>query len=562
MKKFLLFLILFLSCKSKILALEPEKLEEKLDFFASKIISNMTDEEKAGQVIHISIPKNYLDEVAISEIKKIKPGGIILFGVNLGKEKEIRNLNKALQNEMKTNKLLPLLISTDQEGGRVIRVESSVTSFPGAMAIGQTLNKNFSYDVGFITSFELRRVGINLLLAPILDINNNPENPVINTRSFGMDLLSSEIAIEYEKGARFGGATPVIKHFPGHGDTTVDSHLGLPIIHKTEEELEKFELVPFKKSIDSGALALMSAHIVYPKLDEELPSTLSKKILTDLLRKKMNYKGLVLTDAMEMDAISKNYQDKKTGTLAIQAGADIILLTSFGKNSIYYYQMILDSIKNKEFNIDGKNLLDESLKRQIKLKLKMGLFHTSYSYLKIEDKEFEEYIKEKRKVTREKYEEYKKNGIVDLNKKISFEAIKSFKDNFKPLNEEERKKSIFVLKNEVIQSEVSKLGNVYFSESTLKKVLRKNKTDRIIFDSRDQNDLDSIKKIIEKEKKREILILHIGSPFLDFPKSDNVKIIFSFSPTKESTKAIIKRSLNSEKLIERANLKYKSLMYD
>ncbi|MBP9889243.1 MAG: glycoside hydrolase family 3 protein, partial [Leptospiraceae bacterium] len=253
---------------------------------AAEIVSKMTDEEKAGQVIHIAIPKNYLDEVAISELQKVRPGGVILFGVNVGKKKEIRALTKGLQLEMKNLNSPPLFISIDQEGGRVVRVEKGVTSFPGALAIGQTKNPSYAFNAGLITSYELNKLGINLLLAPVLDVNNNPENPVINTRSFGMTLDAGDLAISFERGARLGGAIPVIKHFPGHGDTNVDSHLGLPVIEKTEAELLDFELIPFQKSIQEGAKAVMSAHIIYPNLDKKYPSTLSKKILTDILRKK------------------------------------------------------------------------------------------------------------------------------------------------------------------------------------------------------------------------------------------------------------------------------------
>jgi beta-N-acetylhexosaminidase len=544
----LILLFLGFSCKTKLLATESSAIEQKLDVLSNQILSKMTDEEKAGQVIHIAIPKNFLDEVAISELKKIRPGGVILFGVNLGKEKEIRTLNRMLQLEMKSLKALPLLISSDQEGGRVIRVESGVTSFPGAMAMGQTENLINAEKIGFITSYELRKLGINLLLAPVLDINNNPENPVINTRSFGMDLKSSEFALAYERGARTGGAIPVIKHFPGHGDTTVDSHLGLPIIKKTETQLDEFELIPFKKSIDEGALAIMSAHIVYPNLDPDYPATLSKKILTEILRKKLGFKGLVFTDAMEMDAIAKNYQNLKTGSLAIQAGADVILLTSWGKTTTYYHEMILDSIKKKEFIVDNVNYLDESIKRQIKLKLRTGLFQANYSFLKIQDKELEDYISKNRKLAKEKYNEFKTESITALNKKISNEAIKSFQSEFKPFSLEQSKNFIFILKNEIIQAEMTKLDILYLSEKSLPKILKKNPKATYVFDTREQKDLDFIKQIAQKETGANFILLHFGSPFADLPILPNCKIIFSFSPTKESLIALVNKTLNSKNL--------------
>ncbi|MBK8395636.1 MAG: glycoside hydrolase family 3 protein [Leptospiraceae bacterium] len=515
---------------------------------ATKIVSQMTDEEKAGQVIHIAIPKNHMDAVAVSELQKIKPGGVILFGVNVGKKKEIISLTKDLQNEMKNLNSPPLFISIDQEGGRVVRVEKGVTTFPGALAIGQTKNPSYAFNVGLITSYELNSLGINLLLAPVLDVNNNPENPVINTRSFGMTLEAGDLAISYERGARLGGAIPVIKHFPGHGDTNVDSHLGLPVIKKTEDELLKFELVPFQKSIEDGAKAIMSAHIIYPNLDPKYPSTLSKKILTDILRKKLGFDGMVMTDAMEMHAISKNFQNEKTGSLAILAGADVILLTSWGNTTTHYYNMILESIKNKEFEVDGKNVLDESLKRQIALKIENGLFHTSYSYKKIEDSILEEYIEEKRKKSDERYNDLKTANIEELNKRISSEAIKSYKNPFKTFPISKSKTFVYVCKNELIKSELTTLNIPYYSEKKIPKLLKKGKVKTFVFDSKDQKEVDTIVNLAEKNSKIQFIVLHYGSPFLKLPELSNVKILFSFSPTKESIHALINESLNSEKI--------------
>jgi beta-N-acetylhexosaminidase len=552
-----IFSILFVfSCKKNLFA-EEKEIKIKLNKLADQILSKMTDEEKAGQVIHISIPKNYLDEVAIQELKKMKPGGVILFGVNLGTEKEIRTLTKNLQLEMKNQNSIPLFISTDQEGGRVVRVEKAVTSFPGALALGQTKNKNYAEDVGFITSYELRKLGINVVFAPVLDMNNNPENPVINTRSFGMNLESSEIALSYEKGARKGGAIPVIKHFPGHGDTTVDSHIGLPIIQKSVEELEKFELIPFKNAIQSGAKAVMSAHIIYPNLDKNLPATLSEKVLTDLLRKKLEFDGVVFTDAMEMEAISKNYIDQKPGIQAILAGADIILLTSWGKNTSFYYSMILEGIKNKDFIKNNINILDQAVKRQILLKLEAGLFHTNYSNIKIDDKELEEYFIQKKKINKEKYTLLKENSISELNKKISTEAIRSYQEKFTPYDLKESKNFIYSFKNEILQSELNKLDLSFYTEKTLTKVLQKNKKSIIVLDSKEQSDLESVYKLAKKHSNREFILLHFGSPYLELPNLKNCKIIFSFSPTKESLSALLNRVINSNQLILPAELIYR-----
>lgn len=222
-----------------------------LDTKAWAITEAMSEEELVGQTIHIAIPQKTVDAVALEEIAATKPGGIILFGKNLGKKEEILSLTRGLQIAAKDQGLPPFFISTDQEGGRVFRVQDGITPYPGAMAVGQTGSTEWGEVVGFVTSYELRNLGLNFLFAPVLDINNNPLNPVINTRSFGSDSKRvSDVAVAYERGARAGGCLPVIKHFPGHGDTTVDSHLGLPIINKSLAELEALELIPFKRSIE------------------------------------------------------------------------------------------------------------------------------------------------------------------------------------------------------------------------------------------------------------------------------------------------------------------------
>ncbi len=551
---FLMFLFaLCFTCKLRPNEILTKQTQEKIHTIASSIVSKMSDEQKAGQVIHLAIPSKELDEVALSELKKIMPGGIILFGVNLGTKSEIKKLTSSLQMEIKNLGLPPLFISTDQEGGRVIRVQKSVTEFPGAMAIGQTKNEVYAEKVGFITSYELNALGINLLFAPCLDINNNPENPVINTRSFGSDVETvTQMGVAYELGARKGGALPVIKHFPGHGDTNVDSHLGLPVIQKDLQELEKFELVPFQKAIELGARAVMSAHIVYPKIDPLYPATLSSNVLNGILRNKLKFSGLVFTDAMEMDAISKNYKKEKRATLAILAGADVILLTSYGKNTKEYYDMILESIQNKEFIVGEKNLLDEALIRQISLKIEQGLFED------IEDEKIVSYLKERNQLAKVRYEELEKEGIKELNQKISKEAIRAWKKEFKPLSLEEAKEYTFFITNKKLKKEFSLLGIKTFSEKKFQKLIKRKKTGKFIFDIHEQKDIKKIYKWLKPSSKSKIILLNYGSPFLDYPKIENLSVIFSFSPTKASLRALVERVFLEEEMILPANLNFKS----
>lgn len=547
MKKILLIIILFYTLNVHFLnAPAPQKkYKSKFQELAYKIVSKMSDADKAGQVIHIAIPSKSVTKKIKNELKKIKPGGIIVFGKNLGSRKQILSLTYGLQKEMKKLKSLPLFISVDQEGGRVVRVQKSVTEFPGAMALGQTQNEEYAYKVGFITSYQLRQLGINLLFAPVLDINNNPDNPVINTRSFGSSLKTvTDVACAYERGARIGGAVPVIKHFPGHGDTNIDSHLGLPIIKKSLEELEQFELRPFQKSIKDGVKAVMTAHIVYPQLDKTYPTTLSKDILGGLLRDKLNFQGVVITDSMEMDAIDIHYAKEQTAKLAILSGSDIILSTEFGETPFKYYKMILQAIKNKEFVVNGQNLLDEALVRQIALKIEYGLFKHKASYIQIRNKKINEYLADKKRERDKKYKEYQKKGIEKLNAKISSESIKSYKKVFRPYTKKDTKKMVFYIPNKVMKYQIKRvLGKSlrFFSRKSLKRYLSKRRNRIVVLATRKEKDVKYLNRLFKKYKNNNFLILHYGSPFFEFPKTKNVDVIFSFSPTTQSLKQLVRR---------------------
>ncbi|MBE7411137.1 MAG: beta-glucosidase [Leptospiraceae bacterium] len=513
------------------------ELKKETELLADEILSRMTEEEKIGQVLHIAIPAKNLDTIGIQEIQKIKPGGIILFGMNFGAKEEIQKLTSDLQNLASIEKILPFLISTDQEGGRVVRVQS-VQEFPGAMAIGQVGVETYSERVGFFTSYQLKEHGINIFFAPVLDINNNPDNPVINTRSFGSDLETVlKMSEGFQRGAMDGGAIPVIKHFPGHGDTNIDSHLGLPVIQKSQEELFQMELVPFQKSIENGIRAVMSAHIVFPKLDPDLPATLSPKILNKVLRDRFKFRGVIFTDAMEMKAISENYLDKKPGKLAILAGADIVLLTSWGKVSSDYKLMLEEAVKEKAFDVNGKNVLNEAVKRQIILKLENGII--PLNMYKSPKELLEKYLFEKKENSKKKYSEYiKKESPKKLNQILSRKSIRSYEKKFTPLTEKEISKTEFYVKNPFLKSILKEMKLKEVKLSKKRQILYRLKKSKIVLASEKLEDIEEIKKFILKNPNKNIILLHFGSPFLEFPKSKNLQILFSFSPTEESLRAL------------------------
>ncbi|MCX7633881.1 MAG: glycoside hydrolase family 3 protein, partial [Turneriella sp.] len=241
-----------------------------------------------------------------------------------------------LQDFAQSRGLPPLLIATDQEGGYVKRVREGVLETPPAMDLGKYADPQLCFSAGYYVSRDLKKLGINLFYAPVLDINNNPRNPVIGLRSFGTTLDAVlGCALPFEQGARRaaaereGGALPVIKHFPGHGDTEKDSHWDLPVVRKNLPILRSFELMPFRAAIQQGAVAVMTAHILYPEIDPNWPATLSPRWLQEILRGELGFRGTVFTDAMEMHAIAEHFASAKPPLQALLAGADVLLFTSW-----------------------------------------------------------------------------------------------------------------------------------------------------------------------------------------------------------------------------------------
>jgi len=295
-----------------------------------KLLSGMTLEEKIGQMFQVG----FAGTEATSDIKKMienyHVGGIIYFKRNIKSLQQVSDLSNELQIlSARKRSGLPLLISTDQEGGMVNRLAGG-THFPGNMVLGATRESSLAEKAGRITAGQLRAVGINMDLAPVLDVSNNPLNLVIGTRSFGGDpLLVADLGVAFIKGMQAEGIIACAKHFPGHGDTTVNSHLDLPVIECQKERLEKVEIYPFKQAIKAGVDSIMTAHICMPAIESRkgIPATLSYNILTNLLRGKLGYKGVVITDCMEMKAIADSFGTVEGSVMAIEAGTDIVLVS-------------------------------------------------------------------------------------------------------------------------------------------------------------------------------------------------------------------------------------------
>ena len=289
---------------------------------ALEILNKMTLKQKLGQLMMAGFEDSFYDEHAKILIEEYKVGNIILFTRNINTIPELIKLNKKIYKEVIANTGLIPFISIDQEGGMVTRIMNGATFCPGNMTISATNNPDNAKVVGTIIGEELKRLGINMNLAPSLDVNNNPLNPIIGVRSYGDN---PDIVTEYGKnwieGVQSAGVLATAKHFPGHGDTTVDSHLGLPTITHSMTRLEKIEIKPFA-SIASSVKAIMSAHIIFKEMDD-VPATLSKNILTGLLRDKLGYNGLIISDCLQMKAIDNLYTTEKGFVMGVKGGLNI-----------------------------------------------------------------------------------------------------------------------------------------------------------------------------------------------------------------------------------------------
>ncbi len=338
---------------------------------ADKLVSGMSLEEKIGQMVIIGFKGYDADANTASLIEDKHIGGIILFERNIENDKQLVDLNNQLKSLNKDNKL-PLFISADHEGGRIARLPARATDFPSNLTIGKKNSSDLSYQVGQVLGSEMAAYGFNLDFAPVADIFSNPKNTVIGDRSFGKDPDTvSGLAVATMKGIKSQGVVPVVKHFPGHGDTAVDSHVDLPVSYKSMKQLKSFELLPFESAIDQGADMMMVAHIKLPEIDKTgLPASLSHAVITGLLRDDLGFKGVVITDDLEMGAIAKHYGTGDAAVKAVEAGADMVLVCHTYESQTEAIDAIAKAVKNGQIS---EERIDESVKHIVMLKQKYKL---------------------------------------------------------------------------------------------------------------------------------------------------------------------------------------------
>lgn len=329
----------------------------------SKKIKKMTLDEKIGQLIIGGITGTTLTDQTKKLIHTYKLGGFILFSANLEEPNQSLNLLNDLKNENEQNNI-PLLLSVDQEGGTVTRLPN-LYKLQTNEEIGLKNDKEFARKTGEVLGRQVKAFGFQVNFAPVIDVNNNPNNRVIGERSFGSNPeLVGELGVETMQGMQAEQVIPVIKHFPGHGDTHIDSHEELPVIDKSMEELKDVELVPFKEAIDAGADVVMTAHIMLPQIGDA-PATLSNEIITGILREEFHFDGVVITDDVTMDAILNDYEIGEAAVHAIKAGVDIVLVAHQYENVTAVFEQIKAAVLAGEIT---ESRLEESVKRILLLK--------------------------------------------------------------------------------------------------------------------------------------------------------------------------------------------------
>jgi len=341
-----------------------EEVPEEVDPVQEQV-SSLTLEEKIGQMILAGVQGTTLDDQAKQMITDQKVGGIIFYANNVTTLEGTAKFVQSIKDTNQSNPV-PIFMSVDQEGGKVSRMPETVESIPSSRKVGQTKDSALAETMGELLARQVQLAGFNVDFAPVLDVNSNPKNPVIGDRSFGSSAeLVSRMGIAEMKGLRNEGIIPVVKHFPGHGDTSVDSHLDLPVVNKTEKQLAELEWIPFQAAVKEQVEAVMVAHILFPKLDPDHPASLSDVIIDEHLRGKLNYDGVVITDDLSMGAIAKNFKLDQAALATVKAGSDILLVAHSYESAKTIFDTLISAVKSGEIS---ESRIDESVYRILALK--------------------------------------------------------------------------------------------------------------------------------------------------------------------------------------------------
>jgi beta-N-acetylhexosaminidase len=360
----LLFFSLHLSAQYQPKNISKEDLK-KADQWVNRTYNSLSQDQKLGQLFIVALYTNK-GEDHISNVRRIveqeQIGGLILMQDDAARE-------ITLVNEFQSKSKVPLMIGMDAEWGLFQRI-AAAHKFPWAMTLGAIQDKNLITQMAAKIAEDSKRMGINWDFAPVVDVNTNPDNPIIGNRSFGSEVQNVvNSALAYSNGLQDNRILAAIKHFPGHGDTSTDSHFDLPVVAHNLDRLNAVELAPFKALMDKGIGGVMVAHLYVPALEKEngIPASISKNIITGLLKEKFGYKGLIITDALNMGAVAKRYKPGELDALAFKAGNDIMLFSEGVKEG---KRLIQQAIDNREIS---QNRVEESVKKILLTKYFLGL---------------------------------------------------------------------------------------------------------------------------------------------------------------------------------------------
>jgi beta-N-acetylhexosaminidase len=342
---------------------------------SDRLLATMSLEEKVAQMFVMSFYGSTLNEPIRNLLRDWHPGAVVLLPSNLESPEQITRLTNAIQQTLVDTVGIPAWISVDQEGGVIAHLEEGFTRWPVPMLLTATRDEQLAYQFGEALAAEMRAVGLNMNLAPVADLYSNPDNPIIGRRSFGEDpQMVAETVAAVVRGMQDHGVLATVKHFPGHGATDTDSHLELPMLALDAAQLAERELVPFRAAIESGVGAVMMAHIHFPMLGdaEPVPASLSANVIHGLLREELAYDGLVITDALDMDAIDTVYRPEEAALAAIVAGNDLILLGAHisPEAQIRAYQGVVEAVNSDVIPLAR---IEESVRRILDAKEQSGI---------------------------------------------------------------------------------------------------------------------------------------------------------------------------------------------
>ena len=499
-------------------------------------LKDLTLKEKIGQMIGLAFSGSEYSKELKMQIEDIEAGLIIYFKDNCLNPKQIFDLNKKINERAK----IPPFIALDQEGGMVARVTEGVVQSPGAMAISATNNPKSAYVLAKNMGTELRHLGFNFNFAPVGDINNNPKNPVINVRSYSeKPEIVTEYMVEAVKGYHDAKMMTSVKHFPGHGDTAVDSHIGLPIVDFDQNRLDSVELIPFKKMVELDLPGIMASHVLYTKYDDKYPTTLSKKVITGLLREQMGFKGLVVTDSLTMQAVFNNFTLEEIVLNGFNSGCDILLLCG-ARNIEMQKEFAETALRLAEEGKISLSKIDNSVERILKYKSIYNCGEMANSFEDIEN-------------------ELEKLERMEYAQKVANDSITLFKDEKKllPLTKQEKILIVFpqIKVVTLVENDDNTLScladympfktdkhyisinpNEEESEDLLKKI---NNYDKIVYCSYNANFNPTQASLINQIDKDKLIVVALRTPY-DINVLDVSTYVCSYEASLQSFKALVK----------------------